>query len=647
MTYPTQFLVHMDPDRRSTEPATHRGVAFFGVVLAAFLTTFVFLGLLVAGAKPAHPSQLFARPQLQTVPHTPVTSHVNPTRHGMAAVSSADSNVPGLVESPVQTAIVQGPTELSPVLETESRYPNFLNKAMVAVGSMGLLVGFFVHSRSRVAMATSAGQLDGANGNALWKPGHGYSTELAYAANPEQSSENTFRRNLGRFMLTLGAMLTGASVFFGPQMLMYPDILLSCVFVAGYCGIIFEEQFTVNKSGVGLVMTVALWTIRSLLVGPGVVHHELEGALAEAGEILFFLMGAMTIVEIVDSHQGFNLITNKITTRNKKTLMWLIGGVTFFLSAILDNLTSTIVMISLLRKILPGDSGELRKLLGAVVVIAANAGGAWTPMGDVTTTMLWIGGQITTVPIMLSLILPSLVAMAVPLALMGAMLKEFQGELPPAGPEAKSEMAPKGKLVFGCGLAALCFVPLFKFLTGMPPYLGMLGGLGMMWLLTDIIHYGEKERSYLKAPSALSKIDHQGILFFLGILMSVAALQSSGILVKLAEWLGTYLPMRSALAAAIGLASAVIDNVPLVAATMGMYSLDLIPVNNIFWQLVAYCAGTGGSILIIGSAAGVAFMGMEKADFGWYTKRISFFAMAGYFAGMAAYFAFRSFFVFA
>ena len=304
MTYPTQFLVHMDPDRRSTEPATHKSVAFFGVVLAAFLTTFVFLGLLVAGAKPAHPSQLFARPQLQTVPHTPVTSHVNPTRHGMAAVSSADSNVPGLVESPVQTAIVQGPTEMSPVLETESRYPNFLNKAMVAVGSMGLLVGFFVHSRSRVAMATSAGQLDGANGNALWKPGHGYSTELAYAANPEElDGHNAFRGKLGRFMVVLGGSVTCASLLFGPQMMMYPDILLSCVFVAGYCGIIFEEQFTINKSGVGLVMTVALWTIRAIMVGPGVAHHELEGALAEAGEILFFLLGAMTIVEIVDAHQ--------------------------------------------------------------------------------------------------------------------------------------------------------------------------------------------------------------------------------------------------------------------------------------------------------------------------------------------------------
>ncbi|GJM99683.1 hypothetical protein PR202_ga16814 [Eleusine coracana subsp. coracana] len=288
-----------------------------------------------------------------------------------------------------------------------------------------------------------------------------------------------------------------------------------------------------------------------------------------------------------------------------------IGIVTFFLSSVLDNLTSTIVMVSLIRKLVP--PSEYRKLLGGVVVIAANAGGAWTPIGDVTTTMLWIHGQITTLKIMQGLFIPSVVSLAVPLALM-SLTSEANGSSQKSSSFLSSEkMAPRGKLVLAVGVGALVFVPAFKALTGLPPYMGMLLGLGILWILTDAIHYGEPERQTLKVPQALSRIDTQGILFFLGILLSVGS--------------------------AIGVVSAVVDNVPLVAAAMGMYDLTSYPQDSDFWQLVAFCAGTGGSMLIIGSAAGVAFMGMEKVDFFWYIRKVSGFAFAGYAAGIACYLA--------
>ncbi|KNA07546.1 hypothetical protein SOVF_170780 [Spinacia oleracea] len=410
------------------------------------------------------------------------------------------------------------------------------------------------------------------------------------------------------------------------------------LFVIGYTGIIFEESLAFNKSGVGLLMAVSLWAVRWIGAPSNeVAMSELEHATAEVSQIVFFLLGAMTIVEIVDAHQGFKLVTENITTRKPRTLLWVVGFVTFFLSAILDNLTSTIVMVSLLRKLVP--PSEYRKILGAVVVIAANAGGAWTPIGDVTTTMLWIHGQISTLPTMKALIIPSVVSLAVPLALM-SLTSEVNGKgLESSSVMASEQMAPRGQLVFAVGIGALVFVPVFKSLTGLPPYMGMLLGLGVLWLLTDAIHYGESERQKLKVPQALSRIDTQGALFFLGILLSVASLEAAGILRELANYLDAHIPNIELIASAIGVFSAIIDNVPLVAATMGMYDVTSFPKDSEFWQLVAYCAGTGGSMLIIGSAAGVAFMGMEKVDFFWYFKKVSGFAFAGYAAGIATYLA--------
>ncbi|KAK9163821.1 hypothetical protein Syun_004723 [Stephania yunnanensis] len=411
---------------------------------------------------------------------------------------------------------------------------------------------------------------------------------------------------------------------------------MALVFGLGYAGIIFEESLAFNKSGVGLLMAVSLWVIRSIgAPSTDIAVNELTHASAEVSEIVFFLLGAMTIVELVDAHQGFKLVTDNITTRKPRTLLWVIGIVTFFLSSVLDNLTSTIVMVSLLRKLVP--PSEFRKLLGAVVVIAANAGGAWTPIGDVTTTMLWIHGQISTLQTMKDLAIPSAVSLAVPLALM-SLTSEVDGK----GQEssnvlASEQMAPRGQLVFSFGIGALMFVPVFKAITGLPPFLGMLFGLGILWILTDAIHYGESDRQRLKVPQALSRIDSQGVLFFLGILLSVSSLEAAGILRELANYLDAHIPNVELIASAIGVVSAVIDNVPLVAATMGMYDLSSLPRDSEFWQLVAYCAGTGGSMLIIGSAAGVAFMGMEKVDFFWYLRKVSGFAFAGYTAGIVAY----------
>ncbi|KAM3732149.1 hypothetical protein ACB098_11G038800 [Castanea mollissima] len=402
--------------------------------------------------------------------------------------------------------------------------------------------------------------------------------------------------------------------------------------------IIFEESLAFNKSGLGLLMAVSLWAVRSIgAPSTDIAVSELTNASAEVSEIVFFLFGAMTIVEIVNVHQGFKLVTDNITTRKPRTLLWLIGLVTFFLSSVLDNVMSTILMVSLLRKLVP--PSEFRKLLGAVVVIAANAGGAWTPIGAVTTTMLWMHGQISTLKTMKDLFVPSAVSLAVPLALM-SLTSEVNGyKQDSSNVMASEQVAPRGQLVFFVGIGALIFVPVFKVLTGLPPFMGILLGLGVLWILTDSIHYGESEKQKLKVPQALSRIDIQGVLFFLGILLSVSSLEAAGILQELANYLDAHIPSSEVIASAIGLVSAIIDNVPLVAATMGMYDLTSFPQDSQFWQLIAYCASTGGSMLIIGSAAGVAFMGMEKVDFFWYLRKVSGFAFAGYVAGIAAYLA--------
>lgn len=434
------------------------------------------------------------------------------------------------------------------------------------------------------------------------------------------------------------AALTGALAINQSWVAANQDIAMALLFGLGYAGIIFEESLAFNKSGVGLLMAVSLWVIRSIgAPSTDVAISELSRASAEVSEIVFFLLGAMTVVEIVDAHQGFKLVTDNITTRKPRVLLWVIGFVTFLLSSVLDNLTSTIVMVSLLRKLVP--PSEFRKFLGAVVVIAANAGGAWTPIGDVTTTMLWIHGHISTLQTMKDLLVPSAVSLAVPLAFM-SLTSEVDGK-GQAVPYAltSEQMAPRGQLVFAVGVGALIFVPIFKALTGLPPFMGMLLGLGVLWILTDAIHYGESERQKLKVPQALSRIDTQGALFFLGVLLSVSSLEAAGILRELANYLDTHISSVEVIASVIGVVSAIIDNVPLVAATMGMYNLNSFPQDSEFWQLVAYCAGTGGSILVIGSAAGVAFMGMEKVDFFWYLRKVSGFAFAGYAAGIGTYLA--------
>lgn len=414
------------------------------------------------------------------------------------------------------------------------------------------------------------------------------------------------------------------------------DLAMVLIFALGYAGIIFEESLAFNKSAVGLLMAVSLWVIRSVgAPSADIAVEELATKFEEVSEIVFFLLGAMTIVEIIDAHQGFKLVTDNITTRKPRSLLWVVGIITFLLSSILDNLTSTIIMVSLLRKLVRDP--ERRRFMGAVVVIAANAGGAWTPIGDVTTTMLWIHGQISTLRTMQDLFLPSAVSLVVPLALM-SRTSEFQDRKQEVKDAMPSEqMVPMGKLVFSVGIGTLLFVPAFKAVTGLPPYLGMLLGLGVLWVLTDAIHNEDSESEKLKVPQALSRIDTQSTLFFLGILLSVGSLEAAGILRELANYLDSHIPSIELIACSIGLASAVIDNVPLVAATMGMYDKLAFPMDSELWQLIAYCAGTGGSILVIGSAAGVAFMGMEKADFFWYLRKVSGFAFAGYAAGIAAY----------
>jgi Na+/H+ antiporter NhaD/arsenite permease-like protein len=346
----------------------------------------------------------------------------------------------------------------------------------------------------------------------------------------------------------------------------------------------------------------------------------------------------MTIVEVIDAHNGFEVITSLIRTRKQVTLMWLVGFVTFFLSAILDNLTTTIVMISLVRKLL--DSQSDRLFFASMIVIAANAGGAWSAIGDVTTTMLWIGGQITPLAIIKGVFLASLINLVVPLAAVAYFLR---------GREVVAPNEPKGELLrtsvfernltFYLGLGILVLVPAFKTATHLPPFMGILFGLGILWLVGELIHRTKEEnaKTHLTLVSALKRIDMTSIVFFIGILLAVAALERAHVLEMLAKWLDANVGRLDVIVVLLGLLSAIVDNVPLVAASMGMYSLTQYPPDNFLWEFVAYCAGTGGSILIIGSASGVAAMGLEKIHFFWYVRRISGLALLGYFGGVAAY----------
>jgi Na+/H+ antiporter NhaD/arsenite permease-like protein len=419
-------------------------------------------------------------------------------------------------------------------------------------------------------------------------------------------------------------------------------VAIITIFVLCYAAIALEHPLKINKSASALVGAGLLWTIYALTGGDHLrISGELGESLTDTAQIVFFLMGAMTIVEVVDAHHGFDVITSRIRTSRLSALLWLVGGVTFFLSAILDNLTTTIVMISLMRKILA--KHEDRLFFAGIIVIAANAGGAWTPIGDVTTTMLWIGGQITTMAIMQGLLLPSLACLAVPLVITAYVLRGKEVIAPAQEQDQQGIHTThfERNLMFFLGLGILVAVPVFKTVTHLPPYMGILFGLGILWLVGDLIHRDKEDeaKQQLTLVNALSRIDMGSIVFFIGILLSVATLEHTHLLSSLAEWLDHTIGRQDVIVMAIGLVSAIVDNVPLVAASMGMYSLTQYPPDHFFWEFLAYCAGTGGSILIIGSAAGVAAMGMEKIHFFWYVRKMSGLALVGYFAGAGVYLA--------
>ncbi len=416
---------------------------------------------------------------------------------------------------------------------------------------------------------------------------------------------------------------------------------LIIVFVLAYAAIALEEPLRTNKSAAALVGAGLLWIIYAVVTGsPEMVDEQLNESLVETAQIAFFLLGAMTIVEVIDAHDGFDVITSRLHAKSLATLMLFICGVTFFLSAILDNLTTTIVMISLCRRLLAEKADRL--LFAGMIVISANAGGAWSPMGDVTTTMLWIGGQVTAGAIVTKLIVPSLVNMIVPLAIVAWSLRGKPILAPETvEPEADWRITTpfERNLIFGAGLAALVSVPLFKAVTHLPPFLGVLFGLGILWVIADRVHREKpyEERKRVTIAHALARIDMSAITFFIGILLAVATLQHAGVLAGLATFLDNALGRLDLIVLVIGLVSAVVDNVPMVAGAIGMYSLEVHPADSFLWEFLAYCAGTGGSILIIGSAAGVAAMGIEKIDFIWYLKRFSLLALIGYLAGAGVY----------
>ena len=470
-------------------------------------------------------------------------------------------------------------------------------------------------------------------------------------------------------------------------------LLMAVVFVLGYLAIAFEHNIHVDKAASALLTAILVWTLlvfgadtllashlteAGTTAGHGAsqfLNVELRHHLAEIAEILFFLMGAMVIVELIDAHDGFQPIINRITTTNAVTMIWVIGILTFFLSAILDNLTTTIVMVSLLRKIIADK--ETRLWFAGMVVICANAGGAWSPIGAVTTTMLWIGTQITATGMIPALFVPSLVAALVPLGLLTMKFKGQRIARPADGSPDALHFTPETPLspatvsnpalpitrktrmtVLSLGLGALAFVPVFKTVTHLPPYMGIMFGVGVLWVVTELMHRNHDKyvKSHVTVVGVLSKVDMASILFFLGILLAVSALATAGHLADVATWLDNTFGNIYVINVLIGLFSSMVDNVPLVAGAMKMYPLvdeatlaglsgealarqTLFARDGEFWHFLAYCAGTGGSCLIIGSAAGVAAMGMEKIPFMWYLKRITGLAVAGYLAGAAIYIA--------
>lgn len=414
--------------------------------------------------------------------------------------------------------------------------------------------------------------------------------------------------------------------------------VIAC-FVVGYLLIVFEHPLRLDKTVPALLMAAISWALLSIGHLDVSIHSEphtmnevLLYHLGKTSEILVFLIGAMTIVEIIDLHQGFQILKDMVTTKSKKKLLWIIAILAFFLSAIIDNLTATIVLVTLLRKLIE-DKNE-RLWFASMVVIAANAGGAWSPIGDVTTTMLWIGDKVSTAKLIEKLVIPSIICMAIP-TYIASFLKPFQGDI--TQPDTAVEDPPtlrSSSTMLILGLSMIVFVPIFKTITHLPPYVGMMLSLGVVWLVSEYVHpeedFSEERRHLYSAHKALSRIEMSSILFFLGILMAVGALESVEILQNLAEWLDSLIPNREYVAILLGVFSAIIDNVPLVAASMSMYTL---PLDHDIWHFIAFSAGTGGSMLIIGSAAGVAAMGMERISFIWYLRKVAWLAAIGFIAG--------------
>lgn len=424
---------------------------------------------------------------------------------------------------------------------------------------------------------------------------------------------------------------------FAPFIIQFVYMLLILVFVVGYLAIIFEHTIGLNKTASAILTGVLCWTVY-MLSGHDAVHvnGELSSHLSSISEILFFLLGAMTIVELIDAHKGFTIITDKIQTQSTIKLIWIIGILSFFLSAVLDSLASAIVMITLLRKLIGGQ--EQRKVYAGLVVIAVNSS-AWSVIGPVTTTMLWIGKQISPFSTATTLFLPSLAGLCAAMIYFSITMRKETLHSQPYKSQLSRTEADKSHIMLITGVLALLFVPIFKTLTHLPPYIGMMLSLGLVWIVSEIIHKDkdmEEKKSYSVAH-ALTKIDTPSILFFLGILLAVGSLEVTGLLDSLAEWMRTTIANLDLVAIAIGLTSAIVDNVPLVAASQGMFDINTYPTDNHLWQLINYCAATGGSILIIGSAAGVAVMGMEHITFGWYMKKVTIPATIAYFAGIGMY----------
>ncbi|WP_289159744.1 sodium:proton antiporter NhaD [uncultured Muribaculum sp.] len=454
-------------------------------------------------------------------------------------------------------------------------------------------------------------------------------------------------------------------------------VTLVILFVVGYMAIALEHPIKVDKTASALLLGMLMWVVYALnaekivpivsgaelqeyiesakMGGESLAHQclqyvlnvEIIEHLGDITQTLFFLIGAMTIVELVDVHGGFSVITNKITTRKKRRLLWIICFVTFILSAVLDNLTTTIVMVMLLRKLI-SDQKE-RWLYAGMVVIAANTGGAWSPIGDVTTIMLWVKGNVTSGALISFVLLPSIVAVILPLLIVSAKLKgSMSDDIASAIPNDGVVTPRERKLIFYLGVGGLLFVPVFKSITHLPPFVGILLVLGALWVFTELFYNRKgltKDQEH-RLPSIISRIDMSSILFFLGILMAVAVLQATGILASAASWLDAKVHNVYIINILLGILSSIVDNVPLVAAAMGMYPVEAagatgyaanFVVDGTFWEFLSYCAGVGGSMLIIGSAAGVIAMGLEKISFGWYLKRFTLLALVGYLAGAAVY----------